>query len=1308
MSRIRVRPEVSRVRPVNIRTPAHSWRAVTVAAACTALLSALVCAAPPRAMAVGHGFTEVQPANVPYKLPVVLPSAVHSPAQDAQAPYTRTVVGLIKQLLPSDHPTLGQLQNALRILDGTDSYKYSGGHSPVASCNQTGSNLAPSGTTPAISPLCWTDGAGVELFAGPQRGRSTAATQNSAVAGSFDPRLGNAWGQVQGAEARAHMATGLLGPQVDTDIFPNWARSSDETGEDPYLGGETAASEVNGIQGRNTMAQTKHVLGYYGNDISQPAQIADQALHELFAPPYESAGKKGSTASYMCSYQKVQVPDAPNATLGQLTQRSPFGSTTARTRNLSDPNFACGNPLIEDQLIRGEWNSKAFVGTDYPVATRGTDLAQGTEQNMPGGDPRTGTKSVWDQIPQLVRDGRIALPVFEQALARVLYQEERFGLLGCNDSSASCGNPGGVNGVRDGSAALPTGSPGSDAVIGTEHGDAAVAEKSAEEGAVLLKNDASTLPITPADLSSGVALSGPLAEYNVGSPNNEASGGYPDRSVISTLQQIKTFARDKSAFTYSPAQSPSGYAIPSSALSTSTSHVTGGLHRTGGPGAPETDRSLDFTTASPDGPLGRGDYAWSGYLYVPSADTYTLRTQSTEGSDIGVGLSVDGKAQKASTPASVYTGPRPGMFPMDMSTTRAGFTAGGLDNSAYEVGRLSAGYHSISVSFSNAGSAKADFRLAYSRADGDISDAAAAAKGKSKAIVFVGAGNTGQLTDPADPDMVPEELPAGQVALIKAVAAANPNTSVVLNTSGPVITASWIHDVRSVLDMWQPGQEGGTATARLLLGLANPSGRTVTTWPQGSKDTLFGNDQNQGLFPGDATGTHPERVGGTAKPTGQVPVCETDTVCQGEDAKLNGPAIAVDHRNYTGSGFASGFLGDNDSLRYQVSPGTAGTYRLKVRYANATGSKRSLRVAVDTGPARLLALPDTGGTDNWSTAQVSLRLGAGPHTVRLFRSGSDSTSGDVDVDSLGLTAPGAHFPTAANSLGGLFECSAAVTCELERGHISGTGLGTATDHAGYSGEGFVAGFTREGDRAQVNLPSDAGDYTLQLRYGNATGSAQKLTVDIDGKARHISLPALSDWNTWSVRTVGVSLTAGIHRISILRGSEDSGNVNIDSIALTADGARYPARQAASFGIYAGYRYYDQLGMAVQFPFGWGLSYTDFAYSAPAVTATNDGGLKVTYTIRNTGSQAGSAVAQVYLGPPSERPNGVEFAPRALAGFDHVSIAAGASRTVTTHVDPRALQYWSTSGQRWTRTHGARDVFVGPADSPHQLRHATTP
>jgi beta-glucosidase len=61
--------------------------------------------------------------------------------------------------------------------------------------------------------------------------------------------------------------------------------------------------------------------------------------------------------------------------------------------------------------------------------------------------------------------------------------------------------------------------------------------------------------------------------------------------------------------------------------------------------------------------------------------------------------------------------------------------------------------------------------------------------------------------------------------------------------------------------MWYPGGEGGTSTARLLLGLANPSGHTVMTWPAAATDTIYTYNQTAPLYPGDTTGVHNERLG---------------------------------------------------------------------------------------------------------------------------------------------------------------------------------------------------------------------------------------------------------------------------------------------------------------------------------------------------------------------------------------------------------------------------------------------------------------
>ena len=93
-----------------------------------------------------------------------------------------------------------------------------------------------------------------------------------------------------------------------------------------------------------------------------------------------------------------------------------------------------------------------------------------------------------------VVDGNLPVSVFNQSLARILYQEQRFGMLGCNDTpaAASCKNPGGVGSDRSGTALLPTGSTGQ---LGTTTGDAAIVERMAEEGATLLKNNGNVLPI---------------------------------------------------------------------------------------------------------------------------------------------------------------------------------------------------------------------------------------------------------------------------------------------------------------------------------------------------------------------------------------------------------------------------------------------------------------------------------------------------------------------------------------------------------------------------------------------------------------------------------------------------------------------------------------------------------------------------------------------------------------------------------------------------------------------------------------------
>ena len=160
----------------------------------------------------------------------------------------------------------------------------------------------------------------------------------------------------------------------------------------------------------------------------------------------------------------------------------------------------------------------------------------------------------------------------------------------------------------------------------------------------------------------------------------------------------------------------------------------------------------------------------------------------------------------------------------------------------------------------------ASFRFAYNRANGDITDAAAAAAGKKLALVFVndGVGATSSTPNPALPGTTisaPTQLSTASTNLINAVAAANPNTVVVLNTANPVLTP-WLPNVKGVVESWFAGQEGGTAMARVLLGLADPSGHTALTWPANATDTIWGYNETKPLYPGDTVGQHPERLNG--------------------------------------------------------------------------------------------------------------------------------------------------------------------------------------------------------------------------------------------------------------------------------------------------------------------------------------------------------------------------------------------------------------------------------------------------------------
>jgi len=124
-----------------------------------------------------------------------------------------------------------------------------------------------------------------------------------------------------------------------------------------------------------------------------------------------------------------------------------------------------------------------------------------------------------------------------------------------------------------------------------------------------------------------------------------------------------------------------------------------------------------------------------------------------------------------------------------------------------------------------------------------------------------------------------------------------------------------------------------------------------------------------------------------------------------------------------------------------------------------------------------------------------------------------------------------------------------------------------------------------------------------------------------------------------------------------------------------------------------------------FPFGHGLSYTQFTYSNLTVTPRGRA-MTVSFKVTNSGSMKGDEVPQVYVGSPASPP--VPMAVRALAGFERVSLHPGQTKHVTIHVARRAFQFWSVADHAWMTAWGVREIAVGASSRDIRLRTTDAP
>jgi beta-glucosidase len=881
-----------------------------------------------------------------------------------------------------------------------------------------------------IPPLRMTDGpAGVRLSH-----VETAMPAPVGLAASFDPPAANSYGRAVGLAGRATDQDVWLGPMINEVNYPTAGRNFETLGEDPYLASRLVAQEVRGLQSTGMIAELKHFIenDFENGRGSTSVTIDDQTLHETELQAF-AAGIAAGAGSVMCSYNRVN--------------------------NI----YGCGNPTTLQSVLRQQLAFTGFVQSDWGAVHQTTDLYYGADIEQPGS--ADGTSHFGTALVNAVTSGTPAVaatadfPAYpaisasqwksalDTAVFYILNTMNKAGLLeGTQYGSHFTGTPVPYVPARPDLASL-------------QQSEFATARSIAEESATLLKNDRGALPLSEGDHEGrghgGLVVMGPtaVAPYIGGGGSAHVTPYDPAQGPYDALAAALGRRADLS---YVPGYDLDGQVTPSSALSapdpaanypnwtltpadaafagqpgllrqqTTTDPVASGAQPVlyTGPGAApdQLDPTVGYTgtTSLPAGTAWR----WSGLLTAPANPGGTgwqlkvfVRNQAS------AQLFIDGLA--AGRGPGNARAINIGAYPTAPSSSYAALSESARShdpaNETLQQATFSATLNPgqqvhLDLRLVTGATAPAQIQLRWVPPDDQaqsIAQAVAAATTARQVIIFAyDDGSEGRDRGGSDQG-TGLLLPGYQNDLIQAVAAANPNTVVVLNTGDPVLMP-WASAVRSILEMWYPGQQGGPATADVLLGQADPGGKLPVT------------------FPADAT----------------------------------------------------------------------------------------------------------------------------------------------------------HFPSYDPNC---TDTSATGNCPLYPG-VAGPSP-------------FLAGATTS--------------------YRTITGMA----------------------------------------------------VN---------------------GIFEGYRWYDEHNVTPLYPFGYGLSYTRFAYSKLDVSASHDGGIHVSFRITTVGDRGGTDVPQVYIGPSAELPAGIQQAVRKLVQFQRVQLAPGRSADLTLHVATHDLSSWSTAQQKWIIGTGPRTVYVGPS------------
>ena len=639
-----------------------------------------------------------------------------------------------------------------------------------------------------------------EALHGLVRQGATAFPQSIGLAATWNTSLMHRVSKAIATESKTRGIRQILSPVVNIASDVRWGRTEETYGEDPYLSSEMGVAFVSEFEKMGVITTPKHYVANVGDGgrDSYPIHWTERLMREIYLPPFEACFKRGGSRSVMTSY------------------------------NSYDGSPCTANDYTLNQILKKEWGFKGFVISDAG-ATGGANVLHFTAKDYPGSTANSITNGL-DVIFQTsydhyklfsppFYDGRIDPKVIDQAVSRVLRNKFELGLF--DDPYIDPKAAGEWNGH-------------------TTHRQ--LTKEAAKESIVLLKNDKQILPLSKTIRSIAV----------IGSDATEARlGGYcgPGINRVSILDGIKNKVGKRVAINFARGcdRSNTEYVtVPTESFSCVVDGKTAkglkgeyfdNVTLTGKPLFTRIDPTIQFgwTLFSPDPEKLSYDFysiRWTGKLRASTSGKLKIGVDGNDGYRLYLNnkLVIDNwKKLSRQTLVADYTFEK---------------------NKEYDL-RIEY--------FEPAGNAV--FRLLWNanvvnNQTAEITKAVELAKKSDVVVVTVGI-NEGEFSDRAYLN-----LPGRQEELINKIAATGKPMVVILVGGSAITMNNWLTNVSAILDVWYPGEDGGSAVADVLFGDYNPAGRLPITFPvfegqlplvYNHKPTGRGDDYNnltgQPLFP---------------------------------------------------------------------------------------------------------------------------------------------------------------------------------------------------------------------------------------------------------------------------------------------------------------------------------------------------------------------------------------------------------------------------------------------------------------------------